>query len=190
MHWFICKLSSNYVIWTSFIYVMLLLFCSYLVVFNSLWPHGLQNARPLCGSPSPEVCPSSCPLLQRCHPAISSFDALFSFCPRSFPVSRTCPLTQLFVSDNQNAGVSASVSVLPTSIQGWFPLRLTDLISLLSKGLSGVFSSTTVRSYQFFGALPSLPSISHNHMWPLGRSLPWLYGLFQQSNVSAFQHTV
>ena len=168
MHWFICKISSNYVIWTSFIYVMLLLFFSYLVVFNHLWPHGLQNTRPLCCSPSPKVCPSSCPLLQRCHPAISSFDALFSFCPRSFPVSRTFPMSQLFASDDQNTGVSASVSVLPASVQGWFPLRLTALISLLSRGLSDVFSSTTVRRYRFFGALPSLPSSSH--MWPLGRS--------------------
>ena len=138
MHWFICKISSNYVIWTSFIYVMLLLFFSYLVVFNHLWPHGLQNTRPLCCSPSPKVCPSSCPLLQRCHPAISSFDALFSFCPRSFPVSRTFPMSQLFASDDRNTRASASASVLPMSIKGWFLLRLTGLTSLLSRGLSGV----------------------------------------------------
>ena len=98
-------------------------------------------------------------------------------CPQSFPVSGTFPMSWLFASDGPNTGASASASVLPMSIQGWFPLRLTGLISLLSKGLSGVFSSTTVQRYQFFGAQPSLQSSSHNDTWPLGRPLPWLYGL-------------
>ena len=169
MHWFICKISSNYVIWTSFIYVMLLLLFSCLAVFNSLWPHGLQHARPLCHSATPKICPISYPLLRRCHPAISSFDALF-FCLQSFPASRTFPMSQLFTSNDRNTIVSASASVLPTHIQGWFLLNLTGLISLLSKGLSGIFSSTAVRKYQFFGALPSLPSSSHNNVWSLGRS--------------------
>ena len=92
----------------------------------------------------------------------------FSFCPQSFPASGTFPMSWLFASDNQNTGVSASASILPMSIQGWFPLRLTSLISFLSKGLSGVFSSTTVRRHQFFGTLP-LWSSSHNCAWPLGR---------------------
>ena len=162
MHWFICKISSNYVIWTSFIYVMLLLFFSYLVVFNHLWPHGLQNTRPLCCSPSPKVCPSSCPLLQRCHPAISSFDALFSFCPQSFPASGTFLMSRLFTSDDQNTGASASASVLPVNIRGWSPWRLSGLISLLSKRLSEVFSSTTVWRHQFFDILPSLWSNCYN----------------------------
>ena len=108
-------------------------------------------------------------LHQWCHSAISSSDTLFSFCPLSFPASGTFPINQLFTSDNQNTGASASASVLSTSIQGWFPLRLTGLISLLSRGLLGVFSSTTVWRHQFFGILPSLPSSSHNHTWPLGR---------------------
>ena len=90
----------------------------------TLWPHGLQHARPPCPSPSPEVCPSSCPLHWWCHPAMSSSDALFSFCPRYFPASGTFPVSQLLSSDDQNAGVSASVSVLPMNIQGWFLLRL------------------------------------------------------------------
>ena len=91
---------------------------------------------------------------------------------------------------DQNTGVSTSASVLPMSIQGWFSFRLTGLISLLSKGLSGVFSRTTVWRYQFRGTLPSLWSSSQNHMWPLGRPYPWLYGSCEQSNVFAFQHTI
>ena len=152
------------------LYDILLLFCCP-VLLSSLQHHGLQHARPLRPSPSPKVCPSSCSLHQWCHPAISSSDALFSFCPQSFPTSRTFPVHQLFASDDQNTGVSASASVLPTSIQDWLPLRLTGLISLLSKGLSRVFSSTTVQRDQFFGTLPSLWSSSHNREWPLGR--PW-----------------
>ena len=134
---------------------------------DSMHPHGLQQARPLCPSPSPEVCPSSCPLYLWCHPAISSSDALFSFCPQSFPASGTFPMSQLFASDDHNTEVSTSASVLPTSIQGWFPLRLTGLISLLSKGLLGVFSSTIVWRHQFFGALPSSPSSSHKLFYML-----------------------
>ena len=136
------------------------------VVSDSLLPQGLPHTRPPCPSPSPKVCPSSRPLHWWCHPAISSSDALFSFCPQSFPASGTFLLSWLFKSDDQNPGASASTSVLPVSIQGWFPLRLTDLI-MLSKGLSGIFSSTTVQRHQFFGVLPSLQSSSHNCMWTL-----------------------
>ena len=102
----------------------------------------------LCSSPSPEVCPSSCPLCWWYHPAVSLPDVLFSFCPLFFPASGTFSTSQLFTSDDLNTGVSTSASVLPTSIQGWFPLRLTDLTPLLSKALSGVFSSTIVRRHQ------------------------------------------
>ena len=121
--------------------VFMLLF-SHSVMSDSLQPIGLQQARPLCPSPSPKVCPSSCPSHQWCCPAISSSDALFSFCPQSFPAARAFPMSQLFALDDQNTGVSALASVLPTSIQGWFPLRFTGLFSLLSKGISGVFYST------------------------------------------------
>ena len=120
-------------------------------------------------SPSPKVFPSSCPLYQWCHPAISSSDALFSFYPQSFPASGTFPVSQLFASDDQNTEALASASILPMSIQGWFPLRLTVLIRLLT----GVFSSTTVQRHQLFGVLPSLWSSSHNHSWPPGRPQPW-----------------
>ena len=107
---------------------------------DSLWPPGLQQTRHPCPSPSPRVCPSSCPLHWWCHSAISNSDTFFSFCPWSFPESRTFPMSWLFASDDQNTGTSASASVLPMSIQCWFPLRLTGLISLLSKGLSKEFS--------------------------------------------------
>ena len=143
---------------------------SHPLVSDSLWPHGLQHASRPCPSPSPEVCPSSCPLHRWCHQAIWSSNTRFSFRHQSFPVSGTLPMSQLFASDDQNIRASASVSVLPISIQGLFPLRLTYLISLLARGFSGVFSSTTVQRHQFFGTLPSLQSISHNCTWPLGRS--------------------
>ena len=110
------------------------------------------------------VCLNSCPLHWWCHPVISFSDALFSFCLQSFPASGTFPVSQQFASDDQNTGASASTSILLMSVQGWFPLRLTGLISLMSMGLSGVFSSTTVWRHQFFGVLPSLWSSSHNHM--------------------------
>ena len=114
--------------------LLLLLLFSCPVLPNSLWPHGLQHALDYstpCLSPSPEVCPSSCPLHQWSHPAISSSDTLFSFCLQSFPASGTFPRSQLFASGGQNTRASASGSVLPVSIQGCFPLRLTGLISLL-----------------------------------------------------------
>ena len=155
-------LSLN-IMWTLFVVF------SRPVVSDSLRPHGLQHARPSCPSPYPGVCPSSCPLHQWCHWAISSSDTLFFFCPQSFPASGTFPMSRLFTSDDQNIGASASAPVLPTSIQGWLPLRLTGLISLLSKRFSGVFSSTTVRRLQFSDFLPSLWCSSHNHTWPLGR---------------------
>ena len=94
------------------------------VMSDSLWLHELQHAMPLCPSASHKVSPSSCPLHQGCHPAISSSDTLFSFCPQSFPASGTFPMSQLFISNEQTTGVSTSASVLPTSIQGGFPLRL------------------------------------------------------------------
>ena len=122
---------------------------------DSLRPHGLQHTRLPCPSPSPAVCPSSCLLNRWCHPTISSSVTLFSFCLQSFPVSRSFAMSQLFTSDGQSIGASASASVLPKSIQSWFPLRLTDLISLFSKELSRVFSSTPVQKHQLFGSLPS-----------------------------------
>ena len=161
--------------WLSILYIVvcrivsLLLLFSFPVISHSLQLHGLQHARLPCPSPSPRVCPSSCSLHWWCHPAISSSDTLFSSCPQSFPASGTFPMSCLLTSDDQNTETSASASVFPVNIQGSSPLRLTGLISLQSKGLSGVFSSTTVRRHQFFGNLPSLWSSFHNHKWPLRR---------------------
>ena len=143
-----------------------LLLFSHPVMSDSLRSHGRQHTRLPCASPSPRVCPSSCSLHQWYHPAISSSDALFSFCPQTFPASGAFSMSFLFTSDDQNTGATASASVLPVNRQGWFPFKLTDLFSLLSKRISGVFSSTLVWRHQFFGILPSLQSSSHNCTWP------------------------
>ena len=113
------------------------------VMSDSLWPHRLQYTRLPCSSLSPAVCSNSLPLSQWCHPTISSSVIPFFFL-QSFPASGSFPLSQLSASRGQRIGVSASTSVLPMNIQDWFPLGLTGLISFLSKGLSRVFSSTTV----------------------------------------------
>ena len=144
-------------------------------MFKSSWPHGLQQAKFPHPSPFPRVSPSSCPLNWWCHPTISSFVTLYSFCLQSFPVSGSFTMSQLFTSGVQSIGASASATVLTKSIQGWFPLRLTSLISSLSKGLSRVFSGTIVRKHQLFGILPSLLSSSHICTWLLERPYPWLY---------------
>ena len=112
---------------------------------------------------SPRVCSDSCPLSLWCYLTISSSDTLYSFCLQSFPPSGSFPMSQLFVSGGQS--IEASGSVLPTKIQGWFPLRLTGFISLQSEGLSGVFSSTTVWKHQFFSAQPSLWCNLQIHPW-------------------------
>ena len=132
----------------------LLLFSRW-VVFDALQPRGLQHTRFPCPSLSPRVCLNSRPLSWWCHPMISSSAAPFSSCPQSFPASGCFPMSWLFVSGNQSIGALVSASVLPMNTQGWFPLGLTDLVSLLPKGLSRVFSTTTWK-HQFFGAQPSL----------------------------------
>ena len=139
------------------------------VMSNSLWPHELQHTRLPCPSLCPGVCSNSCPLSWWCHPTISSSVALVSFHPQSFSASGFFPMSQFFASGGQSYGASALVSVLPMNIKGWFPLGLTGLISLFSKELSRVFSSTTVGKHQFFGAQPSLWSSSHIHTWLLER---------------------
>ena len=110
----------------------------------TLWLRGLQHARSPCRSPTPRVYPKSCPLSRQCHPTISSSVVPFS-CPQSFPASGSFQMSQLFTSGGQSIGVSAATSVLPMNIQDWFPLGLTGLISLVSKGLSRVSSNTTVQ---------------------------------------------
>ena len=120
------------------------------VVSNSLWPHGLQHARPPSPSPTPGVYSNPCPLSRWCHPTISSSVFPFSSFPQSFPASGSFPVSQFFTSGGQSIGVSASASVLPMNTQDWFPLGWTGWMSLLSRGLSGVFSNTTVQKHQFF----------------------------------------
>ena len=166
---------------------MLLLF-SHSVVFDSLQPHGLQHARLPCPSPSPRACSNLCPLSWWCHPTISSSVIPFSSCLQSFPASGSFLMSWLFASGGQSIGASASPSVLPMNIQDWFPLGLTDLISLQAEGLSRVFSNTTVQKHQFFGTQPFLLKVqpSHPYMKLLEKPQFWLYGLCQQSNVSAF----
>ena len=132
----------------------------------TLWSHGLQHTRPPCLSPTPRDYSNSGPLSQLCHPTISSSVIPFSSCLQSFPTSGSFQISQLFASGGQSIGVSASTSVLPMNIQDWFPLGWTSWISLQSKGLSWVFSNTTVQKHQFFGAQPSSQSNSHIHTWP------------------------
>ena len=131
------------------------------VMSNSLQLHGLQHARLPCPSPTPGAYSNSCPSSQWCHPTISSSVVPFSSCLQFFPASGSFPMSQFFASGGQSIGVSASASVLPMNIPGWFPLGLTGWISLQSKGLSRVFSSTTVWKHQFFGS--QLWRLSHDY---------------------------
>ena len=134
------------------------------VISDSLQPHGLQHTRPPCPSPTPGVYSSSCPLSQRCHPTISSSGILFS-CPQSFPASGSFQMSQFSTSGSQSIGVSTSVLVLPMNIQHWFPLGLIGWISLQSKGLSRVFSNTTIQKHQLFGTqLPFIAQLSHSYI--------------------------
>ena len=153
---------------------------------DSLQPHGLQHARPLCPSPAPRAYLDSCPLSQWCYPTISSSVIPFSSCLQSFPASESFKMSKFFASGGQSIGVLASASALPVNIQDWFPLAWTCQISLQSKGLSRVFSNITFKSINssvlsFFDS-PTLTSI-HDH-WK-NHSLDYMvFGW--QSNVSAF----
>ena len=140
---------------------------SHLVVSDSLGPHESQHARPPCPSPTPRVYPNSCALCQWCHPAISSSVVPFSSCPQSLPASESFPMNQLFAWGGQSIGVSASASVLPMNTQDWSPLGWTGWLTVQSKGLSRVFSNTTVQKHQFFDAQLSSQSNSHIHTWSL-----------------------
>jgi len=129
---------------------------SHSVMSDSLWPHGLQHARPLCPSPAPGVYSNSCSFSRWCRLTILSSVVPFSSHLQSFPASGSFQMNQFFASGSQGIGVSASASVLPMNIQDWFPLGWTGWISLLSKGLSRVFSNTTVQKHQFFNTQLSL----------------------------------
>ena len=133
------------------------------VMSDSLRPHGLQHTRLPCPSPTPRACSNSCPSSQWCHPILSSSVIPFSSCLQSFPGSGSFQMNQFFSSGGQSIGVSASASVLPMNIQGWFSLGWTGWISLQPKGLSRVFSNTTVQKHQFFSTQLSLLSNSYIH---------------------------
>ena len=150
-----------------FIYIIPLIQFSCSVVSDSLWLHELQQARPPCPSPIPGVHSDPHPSSQWYHPAISSPVVPFSSCPQSLPASESFPMSQLFTWGGQSIGVSASASFLPKKSQGWSPSEWTGWISLQSKGLSRVFSNTTVQKHQFFGPQPSSQSNSHIHTWLL-----------------------
>ena len=137
------------------------------VMSNSLGPHGLQEARLPCPSATPGVHSDSCPLSRWCHPAISSSVVPFSSYPQSLPASESFPMSQLFTWGGQSTGVSALASFLPKKSQGWSPSEWIGWISLQSKGVSRVFSNTTVQKHQFFSAQLSLESNSHIHTWLL-----------------------
>ena len=141
------------------------------VVSNSLRPHESQHARPPCPSPTPGVYSNSCPSSWWCHPAISSSVVPFSSCPQSLPASESLPMSQLFAWGGQSIGVSVLASFLPKKSQGWSPSEWTGWISLQSKGLSRVFSNTTVQKHQFFSAQLSSQSKSHIHTWPLEKPM-------------------
>ena len=159
-------------------------------VSDSLQPHGLQHARLFCQSPTPRACSNSCPLSRWCHPSILSPVILFSSCLQFFPASGSFPMSQ-FTSGGQSIWASASASVLAMNIQDWFPLGWISWISLKFKGLSRVFSNTTVFfffffKHQFFCAQLSLWSNSHVHTWLLENHSFDQTNLCQQCNVSAF----
>ena len=153
-------------------------------ISDSLWLHESQNARPLCPLPAPRVHSNSCPSSRWCHPAISSSAVPFSSCPQSLSASEYFPMSQLFAWGGQSNGVSALASVLPKNTQDWSPLEWTGCISLQSKGLSRVFSNTTLQKHQFFGAqLSSQSTLTSIHDHWKNHSLDQT-DLCWQSNVS------
>ena len=165
-HWPLCSMRESYTVSLQYesvcslcVRVWLLLF-NHQIVSNSSWPHGPQHARLPCPSPSPEMCP----LNWWCHPTISSSVTLFSSFLPSFPESGSFSVNWLFASDGQSIWASALASVLPVNIQGRFPLWLTGLISLMSKGFSRVFSNTTIQNHQFLG-FSAFFMVQLSHPW-------------------------
>ena len=160
---------SLYLKWLSWTQHMVQ-FCSVtqscLILCN---PNRLQHARLPCTSPTPRACSNSYSLSWWCHPTISTSVIPFSSCLQFFPTTGSILMSQLFISGGQSIGASSSASDLPMNVQDWFPLGLTGLITFQSKGLSRVFSNTTVQKHQFFGIQPSLWSNSHIHAWVLGK---------------------
>ena len=163
--WLIYKKKKNWCLWIPWPNYSVQFSRS--VISDSLRPHELQHTRLLCPSPIPRAYSNSCPSSQWCHPTISSSVIPLSSHLQSFPALECFLRSCFFASGGQSFGVSASTSVLSMNIQEWFPLGLTDFISLQSKGLSRVFSNTTIQKHQLFSAQQSLWSNSHIHTWLL-----------------------
>ena len=172
--WFFTTILSN----STYLLQSMSLFWSYnqyLLQFSSVTQSHPTLCDPMkcstpgfpCPSPTPRAYSNSCPSSLWCHPAISSWVVPLSSCPQSLPASESFPMSQLFPWGGQSTGASALTSFPPKNTQGWSPLEWTDWISLQSKGLSGVFSNTTVQKHQFFSAQLSSQSNSHIHTWPL-----------------------
>ena len=158
------------------VHILLSVQFSHSVMSDSLRPHELQHAKLPCPSPTPGVHPNSCALSWWCHPAISSSVVPFSSCPHSLPTSGSFPMSQLFAWGGQSIGVSASASVLSMNTQDWSPLGWTGWICVQLKGLTRVYSNTTVQKHQFFGTQLFSQSNSLIHTWPLEKPQPWLDG--------------
>ena len=150
-----------------------------------LWPRELQHARLFCPPVSPGVCSDSCPLSWWCYLTVSSSAALLFSCLQSFPASGSFPVSWLFTSGGQSIRASASSSVLPMNTQGWFPLGLTGLIFLKSKGLSRVFSSTVIKKHQFFSTAFFMVQLPYLHDYWENHSFDYI-DLCQPSDISAF----
>ena len=156
------------------------------VIPDSLWPHGLQHARLPCLLPAPRACSNSCPSSQWWHPTISSSVTAFSACPQSFPASGSFQMSQFFTTGGQSIGASASASVLPVNIQGWFPLGWTDLLSLLPKDSQE--SSPAPQSETISSSVLSLiygPTLTPVHDYRKNHCFDYM-DLFWQSDLSAF----
>ena len=151
---------------------------------TSLWSHGLQHTRLLSPSPTPGACSNSCPLSWWYHPTISSSVVSFFSSLQSCPASRSFPVSQFLAPGGHSIGTSVSASVIPMNIQGWFPLGLTGFISLLSKGLSRVFSNTTVQKH-LFGTQLYGPTLTSLHDYWKNHSFDYT-DLWRQSDISAF----
>ena len=171
--------------WLNYLLLLLFSHCSVAKSCLTLWPHGLQHTRLLCPLLFPGAGSNSCPLSQWCYLNISFSVAPFSYCLHSYWASGSFPMSQFFTSGGQSTGVSASASVLPMNIQDWFLLELTGLIYLQSKGLSRVFSSTTIRKHQFFTSQPSGTTLTSIHNYWKNHSFDYR-DLCWQSDISAF----
>ena len=155
---------------------------------DSFQPHESEHARPPCPSPTPRVHLNSRPLSRWCHPVISSSVVPFSSCPHSLPASESFPMSQLFAWGGQSTELSALASFLPKKSQGWSHSERTGWISLQFKGLSRVFSNTTVQKHQFFGAQLSSQCNTHVHTWLLKKTIALTRWTYVGKVMTAFQY--